>query len=165
VRALAAGLLVAGICGTLSANDKSEPRFVSAWGHKGDRPGEFYSPIEIAINSKDEIYIADLNNARVQKFDTDGKYLGGFDLPLDAPPRKSCIIGGLTIDDAGLIYLSFMNQHRLAVYKEGALVREWGRRGKEAGEFHQPGGIVLYPDGTLYVADQCNHRVQHFTRE
>src|SRR5947199_367123 len=47
----------------------------------------------------------------------------------------------------------------------GKLVRAWGKRGKGDGEFHQPGGIVLRPDGTLYVTDQCNHRVQKFTRE
>ena len=165
-RTLVAALVVGFACQTLFADENAEPRFVSAWGRKGDQSGEFYSPIEIAINCKDEIYVADLNNARVQKFNTDGKHLGGFDLPLDAPPRKSCIIGGLAVDDAGLIYLSFMNQHKLAVYKDsGELVREWGKRGNEAGELHQPGGIVLYPDGTLYVTDQCNHRVQHFTRE
>src|SRR5262249_55137434 len=43
--------------------------------------------------------------------------------------------------------------------------REWGRRGTGDGEFNQPGGIVLVGDGTLFVADQGNHRVQKFTRE
>jgi hypothetical protein len=101
------------------------PQFVLAWGKKGHGPGEFYSPISIAINKKDEVFVTDLNNARVQKFTTDGKYLGGFDLPLDAPKRKSCSIGGMAVDDTGLLYLAFMNQHKLGVYTEsGRLVRQ-----------------------------------------
>ena len=49
----------------------------------------------------------------------------------------------------------------MAVYTDdGKLVREWGKNGKGDGEFDQPGGIVLGDDGTLYVADQGNHRVQ-----
>lgn len=147
-----------------SAGELKEPRFLLAWGQKGDKPGEFYSPIGIVINKKDQIFVTDLNNARVQQFSVDGNSLGGFDLPLDAPPRKSCMIGGIALDDGGLIYLSFMNQHKVAVYTEdGTLVREWGKRGTGDGEFNQPGGIVIRPDGTMYVTDQCNHRIQKFT--
>ena len=150
---------------TLAA-EFQEPIQVLAWGQKGDKPGEFYSPIGIAINEKDEIFVTDLNNARVQKFATDGTFLSGFDLPFDTPPRKSCMIGGIAIDDKGLIYLAFMGQHKVAVYSEaGELIREWGKKGTEDGEFNQPGGIALFPDETVYVNDQCNHRVQKFTSE
>jgi sugar lactone lactonase YvrE len=142
------------------------PKFLFSWGKKGSKPGEFYSPIGIAINKKDEVFVTDLNNARVQKFSADGEYLGGFDLPWDAPKRKSTILGGIALDDAGHIYLAFMNQHKLAVFDEkGKLLREWGKKGKGDGEFHQPGGIVLTPGNTLFVADQCNHRIQKFTRD
>ncbi len=148
------------------AAEKAEPKFLLAWGQKGDRPGEFYSPIEIAIDDKDNVFVADLNNARVQKFTSEGQHLSGFDLPLDAPPRKSCIVGGLAIAKDGLLYVAFMVQHKVCVYTEsGRLVREWGKKGVGDGEFNQPGGIVLHRDGAVYVADQCNHRVQKFTPE
>lgn len=152
--------------GVLFAADLKEPKFLAEWGKKGDKAGEFYSPIGIAINKKDEVFVTDLNNARVQKFSSDGKHLGGFDLPLDNPKRKSCQAGGIVLDEKGNIYLSFMQQHRVGVYSEdGKLVREWGKRGKSDGEFDQPGGMVLTPDGILFVTDQCNHRVQKFTVE
>lgn len=150
----------------LHAEAVKAPRCVLTWGKKGDQPGEFYSPIGIAINRKDEVYVTDLNNARLQKFSSEGKYLGGFDLPRDTPERKSSQTGGIVVDRQGLIYLTFMAQHKVRVYDgSGKVVREWGQRGAAAGEFFAPGGIALSPDGTLYVADQCNHRVQEFTRE
>ncbi len=143
-----------------------QAKFLRAWGQKGDKPGEFHSPIGVAFNRNDELLVTDLNNSRVQKFDTDGNYLGGFDVPRDDPKRKSCMLGGIAVDDQGQIYLSFMIQHKMAIYTEdGKLVREWGRRGTDDGEFNQPGGIVLVGDGTLFVADPCNHRVQKFTVE
>jgi hypothetical protein len=140
-----------------------QARFVLSWGQKGDKPGEFFSPISLAFNKQDELFVTDLNNARVQKFTTGGRFLSSFDLPSDTPPRKSCIIGGMAIDDKGLIYLSFMVQNKIAVYDEtGKLVRDWGKKGGADGEFWQPGGIVIVGN-QLYVADQCNHRVQRFT--
>lgn len=45
------------------------------------------------------------------------------------------------------------------------LVREWGKKGTAPGEFDQPGGLAFGLDGSLYVCDQVNRRVQRFTRE
>lgn len=146
--------------------DGVAPKFVLAWGKKGDQPGEFYSPIGIALSRKDEVFVTDLNNARVQRFDTEGKFRGAFDLPRDSPERKSSQAGGIAVDAAGLVYISFMMQDCIRVYTaEGTLVREWGKRGAGDGELYGPGGLAFDRGGHLYVADQRNHRVQQFTRE
>lgn len=143
--------------------EKPQPKFLLEWGEKGGKPGQFYSPIHIAISPKDEIFVADLNNSRIQQFTADGKHVGGFDLPLDTPPRKSCMVGGLALDKDGSLIVAFMIQHKIGVYsKDGKLLREWGKKGTADGEFNQPGGIVVRADGKLVIADQCNHRVQVF---
>ena len=41
----------------------------------------------------------------------------------------------------------------------------WGKPGEGEGEFNRAEGIGLSPDGLLYVADSCNHRVQVFTTD
>ncbi|MFN0195457.1 MAG: hypothetical protein ACKVT0_01825 [Planctomycetaceae bacterium] len=167
LRSFAIGMVLCSTHGSsfTLADDLPPPKFILEWGKKGDQPGEFYSPIGLVFNSKDELFVTDLNNARVQKFTTTGEHLASFNLPRDNSERKSTIIGGIVIDEAGLLYLSFMNQHKIGVYSQsGDQVREWGQRGENAGQLHQPGGMLFTPEGDLLVADQCNHRLQKFTR-
>jgi len=48
---------------------------VKVWGSKGTGPGQFQIPHGIAFDGK-VLYVADRTNARIQRFDTDGRYLG-----------------------------------------------------------------------------------------
>ena len=48
---------------------------VKVWGQAGSGPGQFQIPHGIATDGK-VIYVADRGNARVQRFDLDGHYLG-----------------------------------------------------------------------------------------
>jgi hypothetical protein len=48
---------------------------VKVWGSKGSAPGQFQIPHGIATDGK-VLYVADRTNARIQRFDLDGRYLG-----------------------------------------------------------------------------------------
>lgn len=57
---------------------------------------------------------------------------------------------------------------------DGTFVEAWGKSGTSDGEFdfdlHRPnvqagGGIAFAPDGSFYIADSGNHRVQAFTAD
>ena len=52
---------------------------VNQWGSHGNGPGQFQQPHGIAIDDQGVIYVADRNNARLQRFDLSGKYLGEWD--------------------------------------------------------------------------------------
>jgi streptogramin lyase len=58
----------------LEYNAKGER--VKVWGSRGTGPGEFNQPHGIAVDDRGVVYVADRNNARLQRFDPDGKYLG-----------------------------------------------------------------------------------------
>ncbi|MDX1927242.1 MAG: hypothetical protein SFV81_12040, partial [Pirellulaceae bacterium] len=72
------------------------PQFVIQWGTSGESAGQFHSPICIAISANDEVFVADLNNSRVQQFTSESAFVAQFPLPFDEPSRKSCMIGGMT---------------------------------------------------------------------
>jgi hypothetical protein len=44
-------------------------------------------------------------------------------------------------------------------------VRKWGTVGSGDGEFRNPNGVAVASDGSVYVADRDNHRIQKFTSE
>jgi DNA-binding beta-propeller fold protein YncE len=53
----------------------AEGKRVKTWGQKGSAPGEFRIPHGIA-NDGQVLYVADRENARIQRFDFDGRFLG-----------------------------------------------------------------------------------------
>ena len=135
------------------------PKFLLEWGRKGTNAGEFTSPIGIAIGPRDELFVAEFNANRVQRFTPQGKFLGQF------PVLKNP--GGIAVDARGRCYVSSMTQHRVGVYEtSGQPVAEWGgKQGAADDEFYQPGGMVMGPDGAVWIADQGNHRVLRIAPE
>jgi tripartite motif-containing protein 71 len=55
-----------------------EGKFISQWGGWGTRPGEFYKPKGIDVDSHGRVFVIDFGNHRGQIFDADGKFLGIF---------------------------------------------------------------------------------------
>ena len=49
---------------------------VREWGSAGTGPGQFRLPHSIQIDAKGVIYVADRENARIQRFDRTGTFLG-----------------------------------------------------------------------------------------
>jgi DNA-binding beta-propeller fold protein YncE len=46
---------------------------------------------------------------------------------------------------------------------EGVFVSKWGTRGSGDGEFRGPADVAVASDGSVYVADSHNDRIQKFS--
>jgi DNA-binding beta-propeller fold protein YncE len=159
-----ASLIARPVWGEESEQSAGPPvaRVVLTWGKNGHGEGEFDIPIAVAVNRDDEILVTDFRQSnaearsRVQRFDQEGRFLASFET--DPMP------GGLALDKDGMLFVTHMMKHKVAVYDQaGKLVREFGKQGAAPGEFNQPGGIAFGQDGSLYVADQANQRVQRLS--
>jgi len=70
-------------------------------------------------------------------------------------------------DAAGNIYVAdgFGNSRIAKFDKTGKFVKSWGSRGSENGQFNMIHGIAVDAQGSVYVADTANKRIQVFDRE
>lgn len=79
---------------------------------------------------------------------------------------------GIAIAPDGSLYISDSNNHRIQhLSPDGTILHIWGSFASlESGEapggtFNEPWGIEVGPDGSVYVADTWNHRIQQFSPE
>jgi hypothetical protein len=62
------------------------------------------------------------------------------------------------------VYVSDLIRHKVVAFSPtGRVLDEWGGPGAGAGEFLKPAGVAVARDGSVFVADRCNDRVQRFT--
>lgn len=92
-----------------------EGKFIKSFGTKGQGPGEFLSPWQMAIHN-DEIYVYDWRR-NIQKFTLDGAYILGFNL-------RGGIFLDFVIDSEGYIYVG-----RWTSDKENFLIEKFDSNG------------------------------------
>src|SRR4030042_1741132 len=60
----------------LSGNVEAQTyQFVTKWGSPGSGDGQFNYPAGVAVDSSGNVYVADLGNHRIQKFDSSGGFI------------------------------------------------------------------------------------------
>ncbi|MEO6511183.1 MAG: NHL repeat-containing protein [Nocardioides sp.] len=82
----------------------------------------------------------------------------------------------MAVGPDGNAYVTDNHQQVSVISREGHVIRRWGEPGDGPGEFHfvgsdpadptwRPGRLTVGPDGSVYVSDSGNARVQVFTRD
>ncbi len=74
------------------ANARGE--WVASWGSLGSGPGQFDTPHGIAVGPKDEVFVADRGNRRIQVFDPSGKFLRQFTIDVPVPTTGRVVYRG-----------------------------------------------------------------------
>jgi uncharacterized protein (TIGR03663 family) len=77
---------------------------------------------------------------------------------------------GVAVAKDGSLYVADTLNHRIQHLRaDGTVLQVWGefadvtQSEAPGGTFNEPWGIALAPDGSVYVADTWNHRIQHFS--
>lgn len=126
---------------------------------KGPRGRELISPIDVACDRNDDIYVSDSFRARIYVFDARGRFLREFGEGLRRPT-------GMVLDKAARrLYVTDTLRHQVLVLnRDGSTVRVIGKRGSGPGEFNYPTALALAAN-KLYVVDSMNFRIQEMTTD
>ena len=129
--------------------------------------GELKKPAGIALDGEGRVYVVDTTARRVVVFDALGLYLGQIDGASDwvRPTAVAVDPAGervYVVDTGGVD----SDSHRIWRYGDrGRGLGALGQRGSEPGAFNLPTDAVVARDGTLWVLDAGNFRVQAFDPE
>jgi peptidylamidoglycolate lyase len=146
----------------------ADGNYITSWGSYGKGPGDFDVPHSIAIDSEGRIYVADRGNARLQIFDSNGKFLTEWKSRSLGRPWAVRIspTGGLFIIDGGDQAEFWPDRARiLKLDSGGRILASFGSYGDAPGQFVWPHAIALGPDDTLYVGEVATGmRIQKFMK-
>ncbi len=126
---------------------------------KPDAPGAgFAQPVGIGYDSIGRLLVSDSAAGVLFAFDTDGQYLGTLGEGVLGKPS------GIAIDPAtNRIFVADVGLHQVIVLSfDGELIERIGDRGTALGQFNFPTNVAFGRDGSLYVSDSLNFRVQVF---
>ena len=154
------------------------------WGSRGSEDGQFWNPRGVAVDASGYVYVADMDNYRVQKFASYGQFItkwgwyGTSDGDMISP-------SGVAVDSEGNVYVTDRDNHRVQKFTaDGEFIAAWGTEVKpRSAIFDEMGELVLpescdcrnrneeqflFPEeitvdvsGNVYVIDNC--AIQKFT--
>ncbi|MDO8677695.1 MAG: peptidyl-alpha-hydroxyglycine alpha-amidating lyase family protein [Acidobacteriota bacterium] len=160
-------------------NAKGE--WVASWGSLGKGPGQFDTPHGIAVGPKDEIYVADRGNRRIQVLDNTGKYLREFTIDVPVDTTRGKIVYGQEAPNATtgslapgapdalcmtpgpnpVLFVGDLYPSRIyKVSLDGKLLGVYGQPGRNLGEFGWIHAIACPSENEIWVGELINWRVQ-----
>ena len=142
-----------------------DEKYLGQFAMGGLEGGNLWWPSSIAIDSNDQVYIADEALQSITVFTKQGDFLstwgteGAGDGQLNRPAN-------ITFDAADNLYLTDSLNHRVQRFtRDGQFLGKFGELGTGPGQFNMPWGITVDRESNVYVSDWRNDRIQKFDAE
>jgi DNA-binding beta-propeller fold protein YncE len=121
-------------------------------------------PTGLGVGPDGRIYVADTHYSRVVVYEPDGTLVGMFGQRGEGPGQFLLPTDVAVAADGGVYVGEYSGNDRINKFSP-TWQYEFSFGGRDAGEamLQRPQALLLAADGTLWVADACNHRIGHFT--
>jgi DNA-binding beta-propeller fold protein YncE len=139
-------------------------RYLTGWITPDYRKGR---PSGLSIDRDGNLLVSDSHYNCFRVYSADGVELRKYGGRAGNGPGELGYVSDVVQDADGFFYVAEFgeNQRITKLDAQGKFVQSWGSPGTGPGQFQRARALALGPDGLLYVADSCNHRVQVFTRD
>ena len=124
-------------------------------------------PSGLSITPDGNLLLSDSHYSCLRIYSPKGKLLKTIGGKKGTKPGELGYVSDAIQDKDGYYYVAeFGDNQRITKLKpDGSFLKCWGEPGSEKGQFARVRAIALGPDGNLYLADSCNHRIQVYTRD
>ncbi|MGH9702335.1 MAG: NHL repeat-containing protein [Candidatus Acidiferrales bacterium] len=120
-------------------------------------------PSSIAIDWGGAIYLADRHTGTIYVYMPDGMFMKTI---RHSAGRSLQDPASLAVGFGGQLFILESSANRvLKLDWLGRELKSWGSKGSEPGQFDLPSKVALADDGSLYIADPGNRRVQKFSSD
>lgn len=127
-------------------------RFVKSWGGRGSLPWQFAVAHSLAIDAG-LVYVADRENRRILVFDLEGEFVKGW-----LYRGMAC---SLTFGPDGRIFMTTGFDGQLVeLDRDGHVLGVTGRPGEGTNEYGEAHDLAVGSDGSVWIADVVNRRLQ-----
>jgi DNA-binding beta-propeller fold protein YncE len=150
-----------------------EGAYLETWGEPGSGEGQFnfendfYPGGAVAFAPDGSFYVVDTGNRRVQRFGPDRSFIGAWGGE-GAGPGQFIWPTSIAVDDQGRVYVTDDKRSDVQVFApDGSYLRTIGEHGFQEGQLllASGGSVSVAADGTVWVGDRTNHRIQGFSPE
>jgi len=142
-----------------------EPAHATSVGSAGTGNGQFKHPAGVVSDGQGNIWVVDMENGRLQKFDEEGKYLTQF----GKEGKGKCELirpKSVAVDSEGHIWVDDAGNYRVTEFNEaGECFAQFGKMGTGEGQFFDAESIAIDHKDDIWVGDTYNHRLQEFNHE
>jgi sugar lactone lactonase YvrE len=135
-------------------------RVLRSWG-----AGDFKLPHSVRLDPAGNVWTVDASTSQLIKYSPSGRKLLTISVG-EQPDTGSPFNGATDVAFAknGHIFITdgYGNARVLEYSAEGKRLHQWGKVGNGPGEFNLPHALQIAADGTIYVADRENGRIESF---
>ncbi|HJR83960.1 MAG TPA: hypothetical protein VJ772_01185 [Nitrososphaeraceae archaeon] len=125
------------------------------------RRSKFSTPHGIAFDHGDNMYVTDMKNYRIQVFNNKDTFVREWKSSGMGLDKFSETVPGIAIDVNDKVFIVDKINSRVQMFDNiGNHLASWGTDGKGSQQLHKPEDISVSNEGTVYVTDTRNSRIQ-----
>jgi DNA-binding beta-propeller fold protein YncE len=167
----AAGCGAAASSRTFTGGTPDAPFFILDGGTQGNGLGQYDSPEGMALvltQGRRYLVVSDTANDRIKVMTHQGFFQDFWGRSGNEPGRLRRPMG-MAMSADGAVWVADSQNHRIQKLSAsragigdltGRPLLQIGGPGADPGQFNAPAALAVGPDGSLYVADTMNHRIQ-----